>query len=59
MAGSMDSAITGKFAHSIFPDLTHFDPGLRAKRRREALFALCQGFYLDIALLASILVDFE
>jgi hypothetical protein len=37
----------------------HFDPGLRARRRREALCALCQGFYLDIALFDRISVDFE
>jgi hypothetical protein len=43
----------------LFFQIWHFGPGLRAKRRREALFALCQGFYLDIALFDPILVDFE
>jgi hypothetical protein len=57
-----DSADTGRFAHSIFPDVVqswHFGPGLRARRRGEALCALCQGFYLDIALFDRISVDFE
>jgi hypothetical protein len=51
-----DSADTGRFAHSIFPNVT-----LRFwfKRRREVLFALLQGFYLDFALFDRISVDFE
>jgi hypothetical protein len=31
----------------------------RRRRERERLYALCQGFYLDIALFDRILVDFE
>jgi hypothetical protein len=53
-----DSADTGRFAHSIF-QIRHLGPFLRAKRRKEPLFALCQGFYLDITLSDRILVDFE
>jgi ribonuclease HI len=54
-----DSADTGRLTHSIFPDVT-LPPGLsQAKRRREVLFALCQGFNLDIVLFNRILVDFE
>jgi hypothetical protein len=51
-----DSADTGRFAHSI---LWYFGSSLKAKMRTEVLFALCRGFYLNIALLDCILVDFE
>jgi hypothetical protein len=51
-------ADTSRFAHSIFPNVT-LRPWFRAKRRREVLFALRQGFYLDIALFDRIFVDFE
>jgi hypothetical protein len=40
----------------LFFQMWHFGPGLKAKRRREALFALCQGFYLEIALFDRISV---
>jgi hypothetical protein len=43
----------------LFFQMWHFGSGLKAKRRREGLYALCEGFYLDIALFDRILVDFE
>jgi hypothetical protein len=43
----------------LFFQMCHFGPGLRAKRRREGLYALSQGFYLGIALFNRILVDFK
>jgi hypothetical protein len=44
----------------LFFQMWHFGPGLRGKRRREGLYALCQEFYLNIALFNRILeVDLE
>jgi hypothetical protein len=40
----------------LFFQMWHFGLVLRAKRRREVWFALCQRFYLDIALFDRILV---
>jgi hypothetical protein len=53
-----DSADTGRFAHSIFPDVT-LRPWFEGQKEERSLYALCQGFYLDIALFDRILVDFE
>jgi hypothetical protein len=53
-----DSADTGRFAHSIFPNVT-LRPWFEGQKEERSLIALCQGFYLDIALFDRISNDFE
>jgi hypothetical protein len=48
-----DSAVTGRFAHSIFPDVTP-RPWFEGQKEERS-----QGFYLGIALFDRILEDFE
>jgi ribonuclease HI len=47
------SADTGRFAHVTIR------PWFEGQKEERGLYALCQGFYLDIALFNCVLVDFE
>jgi hypothetical protein len=53
-----DSADTGRFTHSIFPDVI-LRPRFEGQNEERRFYVLCQGFYLDVALFDRILVDFE